>query len=101
VDLGQQVGIICLYITISGVIRYNLVIKYHFKLLAYHKSVIQFIYTKKDISYIRGMIMVKEIKKVSPREQFKRIESGAYKMKEPAWMNEKPKKPKYAKKRHE
>jgi len=45
--------------------------------------------------------MVKEIKKVSPREQFKRIESGAYKMKEPAWMNEKPKKPKYAKKRHE
>ena len=32
--------------------------------------------------------MAKETKKVSPREQFKRIESGAYKMKEPAWMNE-------------
>ena len=28
--------------------------------------------------------MVKETKKVSPREQFRRIESGAYEMKEPA-----------------
>ena len=45
--------------------------------------------------------MAKETKKVSPREQFRRIESSGYKMKEPVWMNEKPKKPKYAKKGHE
>ena len=44
------------------------------------------------IVYSRWVIMFKETKKVSPREQFKRIESGAYKMKEPAWINEKPKK---------
>jgi hypothetical protein len=36
--------------------------------------------------------MAKETKKISPREQFKRIESGGYNMKEPTWMNEKQKK---------